>query len=53
MSKKGCLGFIVFFLDFDLFANIEKDMVSAHSLKPFLLITQDLNKIKKIPNTIL
>ena len=26
---------------------MKKDMVSTHSLKPFLLITQDLNKTKK------
>ena len=34
-------------------AKMKKDLLSTHSLKPFLLITQDLNKIKKIPNTIL
>ena len=53
MSKNGCSGLILFCLDLDVFAKIKKDLVSAHSLKPFLLITQDLNKIKKIPNTIL
>ena len=30
-----------------------KDLVSTHPLKPFLLITQDLNKIRKNPNTLL
>ena len=28
-------------------AKMKKDLGSTHSLKPFLLITQDLNKIKK------
>ena len=32
---------------------LEKDLVSAHSLFTLLLITQDLNKIKKIRNTLL
>ena len=45
---KRCSGFILFCLDLVLFAKIKKDLVSTHSLKPFLLITQDLNKIKKI-----
>ena len=53
MSTKGYLGFILFCLDLDLFTNIKRDSVYTHSLKPFLLITQDLNKIKKIPNTLL
>ena len=30
-----------------------KDLLSTHPLKPFLLITQDLNKIRKNPNTLL
>ena len=33
-------------------ANIKKDLVSTHSLKPFLLITQDLSKIKNIQSTL-
>ena len=53
MSTKGCLGFILFCLDLDVFAKIKKDLVFTHSLKPFLLITQDLNKIKTIPNSLL
>ena len=53
MSTKGCLGFILFCLNLDSFAKIKKDMVSTHSLKPFLLITLDLKKTKKISNTLL
>ena len=51
MSTKSCLGFILICLDLELFAKMKKDMVSTHSQKPvfftFLLITQDLNKVKK------
>ena len=36
-----------------LFPKIKKDLVSANSLKPFLLIKQDLNKITKITSTLL
>ena len=38
-----------FFLDLELFAKTKKDLVSTHSQKPFLSITQDLHKIKKTP----
>ena len=38
---------------FYLFANIKKDLVSTQSFFTLLLITQDLNKIKKIPHTLL
>ena len=41
------------FLDLELFAKIKKDLVSTHSFFTFLLITQDLNKIKKIPHMLL
>ena len=41
-----------FCLDFQLFAKIKKDLVSTHPFFTSLLITQDLNKIKKIPNTL-
>ena len=51
--QKGCFGFFNFFLDLKLFAKIEKDLVSTNSQKPSLSITQDLNKMKKTPNTIL
>ena len=37
----------MFCLDLDLFAKIKRDLVSTHSLKSFLLITQGLNKILK------
>ena len=43
--------FFLFCLDLELYAKIKKDLVSTHSLFTFLLITQDLNKIKKPPNT--
>ena len=49
MSTKGCVRFILFCLDLELFAKIKKDLVSTHSLFTLLLITQDLNKIKKNP----
>ena len=35
-----------------IFAKIKKDLVSTHSFFTLLLITQDLNKIKKIPHTL-
>ena len=37
----------IFFLDLELFAKIKKDLVSTHLSFTLLLITQDLNKIKK------
>ena len=49
MSGKACLGIFLFCLDLELFAKIKKDLVSTHSLKPGLSITQDLDKIKKNP----
>ena len=45
--------FFLFCLDLELYAKIKKDLVSTHSLFTFLLITQDLNKIKKPPKTLL
>ena len=53
MSTKWCLWSFLFCLDFELFAKIKKDLVSTQSFFTFLLIIQDLNKIKKIPNTLL
>ena len=47
MSTKGWSGFFLFCLDLEFFAKIKKDLVSTHSFFTFLLITQDLNKIKK------
>ena len=50
MSTKAYEGFFLFCLDRDLYAKIKKDLVSTHSVFTLLLITQDLNKIKKIPH---
>ena len=50
--KRVC-GIFLFCLDLKLFAKIKKDLVSTHSFFTLLLITQDLNKIKKIPQTLL
>ena len=52
MSTKKCLGCFSFGLDLEFFAKMKKDLVSTHSQKPGLSITQDLNKMKKIPNTV-
>ena len=49
MSTKECSAFFLFCLDLGLIAKIKKDLVSIHSFFTFLLITQDLNKIKKNP----
>ena len=46
--KRVC-GIFLFYLDLELFAKIKKDLVSTHSFFTLLLITQDLNKIKKNP----
>ena len=43
----------LFYLDLELLAKNKKDLVSTHSFFILLLITQDLNKIKKIPHTLL
>ena len=51
MSTKECVGFFLFYLDLELFAKIKKDLVSTHLFFTLLLITQDLNKIKKVPHT--
>ena len=47
MSTKTCAGLFLFYLDPELFAKSWKDLVSTHSIFTFLLITQDLEKIKK------
>ena len=49
MSTKGCVGFSLLYLDLELFVKIKKYLVSTHSFFTLLLITQDLNKIKKNP----
>ena len=41
--------FFLFCLDLELFTKIKKDLVSTESFFTFLLIIQDLNKIKKNP----
>ena len=53
LSKKGCVGFFKIYLDLELFAKNKKYLVSTHLFFTLLLITQDLNKIKKIPRTLL
>ena len=50
--QKGVWDFFKFCLELELFAKIKKDLVSTHMFFTFLLITQNLNKIKKIPNTL-
>ena len=52
-SKKGCVKFFSFYLDLELFPKIKKDLVPTHPFFTLLLITQDLNKIKKSPHTLL
>ena len=50
---KNLCGFFLICLDLELFAKVKKDLVSTHSFFTILLITQDLNKIKKIPHSLL
>ena len=50
--QKGVWDFL-FYLDLELFEKVKKDLVSTHSFFTLLLITQDLNKIKNIPHTLL
>ena len=47
MSTKRCSGFFCFVKI--LFAKIKKDLDSTHSFFTFLLITQDMIKVKKNP----
>ena len=49
MSTKGCSGLFLFCFDLELVGKIKKDLVSTDSFFTLLLITQDLNKIKKDP----
>ena len=51
ISTKGCVGFSLFCLDLELFAKIKKYLVSTHSFSTLLWLTQDLNKMKKIPHS--
>ena len=50
---KGVWDFLKFYLDLGLFAKIINDLVSTHSFFALLLITQNLNRTKKIPHTLL
>ena len=53
-SSNYCsIVFAELLLDLDLFANIKKNLVSTQLFFTLFLITQDLNKIKKIPHTLL
>ena len=48
---KMVCGIFLFQLDLELLGKLKKYVVSIHSFFTFLLITQDLHKIKKIPHT--
>ena len=50
--KKVCGIFLNFVQILSYLQKNKKDLVSIHSCFTFLLITQDLNKIKQIPNTL-
>ena len=53
VSTNGLSWFFLFCLDLVLFAKIKTDLVSTHSKKLDLSMTQHLNKTKTIPNTFL
>ena len=44
MSTKGCVGSFLSYLDLELLAKTEKDLVSAHSFFTLSLTTQDQDK---------
>ena len=50
--KRVC-GIFLFYLDLELFAKIKNDLVSTYPIFTFVLITQDLSKIKEIPHILL
>ena len=52
MTKKGCAGFFLFCLDLELFSKIKKTWF-LHTPLLHVPITQDLNEIRKIQNTLL
>ena len=52
MSTKGCLGFFYFVWSYVINKNLKHECVETSSFW-FLEITQDLNRTKKIPNTLL
>ena len=43
----------IFYVDPEIFPKIKKDLVSTHSFFALLLITQDQNKIQKVPHILL
>ena len=51
-AYKSVLEIFLLSLDLELFVKIKKDLVSTHSCFTFLLITQDINKIKKNPEQV-
>ena len=51
MSTKACVGFFLFYLDLELFAKIEKDLVSTHSFFTLLFITLIFNKVANLRPT--
>ena len=53
IAYKGSVRFFLFYLDVELFEKIKKDLLSTLLFFTLLLIIQDLNKIKKIPHTLL
>ena len=50
---KSVFGIFLFNLDLDLSAKIKKDLVSTNLFFTLLSITQDLNKVKQMPYTLL
>ena len=52
MSTKGCVGLFLLYLDVELFAKIKKRPGFYTLVFTLLLITQDLNKTEKVPNTL-
>ena len=50
--QKGVRDFFLFCLDLQLFAKVKKNLVPTHLFFTFLLITQDLSKTQKTPNTL-
>ena len=50
--QKGIWDFLIC-LDLELFARVKKTRVLHTCFFTFLLITQDLDKIKKVPNALL
>ena len=50
--QKGVWDFVILFTSWVIW-KFKKDLVSTHSFFTLLLRTQDLNKIRKIPHTLL